>query len=78
MWRKTNSRTSRVAEFFRLALSHETLANYIQTNFGLTQHHKWSLTELEEMYPWEREIYISLLLAHLEELEMQRKQAQNK
>ena len=78
MWRGTDTTTFWIAEFFRLALSHETLANYIQTNFGLTQHHTWSLTELEEMYPWEREIYISLLLAHLEELEMQRKQAQNK
>jgi hypothetical protein len=31
------------------------------------QHHKYSLTELEEMMPWEREIYINLLLRHLEE-----------
>jgi len=31
------------------------------------QHHKYSLTELEEMIPFEREIYISLLLAWLEE-----------
>lgn len=26
------------------------------------QHHKYSLTELEDMIPWEREIYINLLL----------------
>ena len=25
------------------------------------QHHKYSLTELENMVPWEREIYVSLL-----------------
>ena len=25
------------------------------------QHHKYSLTELENMLPWEREIYIGLL-----------------
>jgi|TARA_B100000902_G_scaffold92574_1_gene95895 hypothetical protein len=31
------------------------------------QHHKYSLTELEDMMPWEREIYISLLLQWLEE-----------
>tara|TARA_E500000331_G_scaffold337975_1_gene366693 strand:+ start:1281 stop:1418 length:138 start_codon:yes stop_codon:yes gene_type:complete len=31
------------------------------------QHHKYSLTELEEMIPWEREIYIKLLMQHLEE-----------
>ena len=33
----------------------------------MMQHHKYSLTELEEMLPWEREIYIGLLLNHLEE-----------
>ncbi len=31
------------------------------------QHHKYSLTELENMLPWEREIYITLLAEHLEE-----------
>lgn len=31
------------------------------------QHHKYSLTELDSMMPWEREIYIQLLLQHLEE-----------
>ena len=30
-------------------------------------HHKYSLTELEEMLPWEREIYIGLLMNHLKE-----------
>jgi hypothetical protein len=29
------------------------------------QHHKYSLTELEEMMPWEREIYVSLLIEHI-------------
>ena len=33
----------------------------------MMQHHNYSLTELENMMPWEREIYIGLLLAHLEE-----------
>ena len=30
-------------------------------NFALMQHHKYSLTELENMMPWEREIYIGPL-----------------
>ena len=30
------------------------------------QHHKYSLTELENMMPWEREIYIGLLAEHIE------------
>ncbi len=34
--------------------------------------HKYSLTELENMIPWERELYISLLVAHLEKEKQQR------
>jgi hypothetical protein len=30
-------------------------------------HHKYSLTELENMIPWERDIYITMLVQHLEE-----------
>ena len=33
------------------------------------QHHKYSLTELENMIPWEREIYIGLLMQYLKEEE---------
>jgi hypothetical protein len=39
------------------------------------QYHKYSLSELEDMLPWEREIYIMLLVNHLEE-ENQRLQQQ--
>ena len=31
------------------------------------QHHSWSLFELESMMPWEREVYIGLLIKHLED-----------
>jgi len=40
-----------------------------QMNFALMQHHKYSLTELEEMLPWERDIYVTLLKNYLEEQE---------
>lgn len=33
----------------------------------MMQHHKYSLTEIEEMIPWEREIYIGLLMNYLKE-----------
>ena len=35
----------------------------------MMQHHNYSLTELEEMIPWEREIYIGLLMQYLKEEE---------
>jgi hypothetical protein len=29
------------------------------------QEHHYSLTELENMMPWEREVYIAMLITHL-------------
>ena len=37
-------------------------------------HHKYSLTELENMMPWEREIYLGLLMDFLKEEEKQQKE----
>jgi hypothetical protein len=30
------------------------------------QHHKYSLTEIEDMIPWERDIYVKMLLDYIE------------
>jgi hypothetical protein len=48
-------------------MAHTDLASYFKINFQLMQHHKYSLTELENMIPWEREVYISLLKQYIEE-----------
>jgi len=48
-------------------MAHESLESYYKTNFSLIQHHKYSLTEIENMIPWEREIYIALLKQYIEE-----------
>ena len=43
------------------------------------QHHKYSLTELENMVPWEREIYLDMLMKHIkEEKERQQQEAKRK
>ena len=42
------------------------------------QHHKYSLTELDNMIPWEREIYVSLLIKHVQQENERIKQEQNK
>ena len=31
------------------------------------QHHKYSLTELEGMLPWERDIYVTMLVQYIEQ-----------
>ena len=37
------------------------------------QHHKYSLTELNNMIPWEREVYVQLLMKYLEDEEKRTK-----
>jgi hypothetical protein len=50
------------------------LENYYRLNFALIQYHKYSLTEIENLMPWERDIYVALLQQHLEEEELKQKQ----
>ena len=38
------------------------------------QYHKYSLTEIENLMPWERDVYVALLKQHPEEEELKRKQ----
>ena len=59
-------------------MAHEDLESYYKTNFALIQHHKYSLSELEDMIPWEREIYILLLKNWIEEEEQRLSQQQQR
>jgi hypothetical protein len=40
----------------------------------MIQHHKYSLTEIEAMLPWELSVYIELLMSHIEEEHEKQKQ----
>ena len=42
------------------------------------QHHKYSLTELDNMIPWERDIYVTLLTKHIAEENERIQREQNK
>jgi len=57
---------------------HDSLENYYKTNFALMQHHKYSLSELENMMPWERDVYVNLLLAYIAEEERRQSQEKNR
>ena len=42
------------------------------------QHHNYSLSDLDNMMPWEREIYVDMLVEHLkEEKKLQEEQQRN-
>ena len=43
----------------------------------MIQHHKWSLTELEDMLPYERDIYVALLQNWIQEENEKIKQQQH-
>lgn len=44
---------------------YDTLANHYKSNFNLMQFHKYSLSDIESMIPWERILYIELLREHV-------------
>ena len=48
-------------------MTHTDLESYFRINFALMQHHKYSLTELENMIPWEKEVYLAFLQQYIEE-----------
>ena len=48
-------------------MAHTSLESYYKINFALVQHHKYSLTEIENMMPWERDVYVTLLKQYIEE-----------
>ena len=42
------------------------------------QHHKYSLTELDNMIPWEKDVYVNLLSNHIKEENEKRRRERNK
>ena len=56
-------------------MDHIDLESYFKLNFALMQHHKYSLTEIENMMPWERDIYLGLLNQYIEDENLKAKQA---
>ena len=44
-----------------------SLESYYETTFSMIHHHKWSLTEIENMLPWERDVYVTMLADFLKE-----------
>ena len=54
-------------------MAHTDLESYFRINFALMQHHGYSLTELENMIPWEKEIYLTYLHQYIEEENLKQK-----
>lgn len=50
-------------------LGYDTLINFYQTNFSLMHFHKYSLSDIENMIPWEKFIYLDMLRQHVKHQE---------
>ena len=50
-----------------MCLAHDSLYNFYKMNFALMQYHKYTLGDIENMIPFEREIYVAMLINYLEE-----------
>ena len=42
------------------------------------QHHNYSLGDIENMMPWEREVYVQMLIEHIKEENKRREEEQAK
>lgn len=48
-------------------MSYSNITNYYKTIFSMVQHHKYSISELENLIPFERDLYVEMLVDYLEE-----------
>ena len=56
---------------------HDSLENYMENNFSLLQHHNWSLSDIEDMIPCEKQTYIKMLQNYIEKRNLEYEQAKN-
>lgn len=47
-------------------LHHDHLANFYHVMYTMKQNHGWNIEELENMLPWERQLYVSMLQRDVE------------
>lgn len=53
-----------------------SLAEYYKLMFNLMHFQHWNLNDVESMYPFELDLYVSILLEHLESQDRERKLGQ--
>ena len=54
---------------------HTSLIAHYEKMFAFKQYHGWSISELEDMMPWEMDVMVSFLNNYIELQELQKKQA---
>lgn len=53
-----------------MAMMHNSIMHYYERIFAIRQYHGWSLTEIEELIPWELDVMSSLISGYIETRQM--------
>lgn len=53
-------------------LSHNNLMIYYKNIFALAQHYKYQISEIEGLLPYERDLYLDMLLDFIETTKQQK------
>tara|TARA_R110001592_G_scaffold151575_1_gene378171 strand:- start:153 stop:320 length:168 start_codon:yes stop_codon:yes gene_type:complete len=53
-------------------LCHSNLMTYYKNTFALAQHHKYSISDIEDLMPYERDLYLDMLIDFIETTKQQK------
>lgn len=67
MWIPRNTKLEGVAKFYSVMFNYDEMGNLFKMNFEMKNLYDYSETEINEMIPYERDIYISLILNDLQQ-----------
>lgn len=66
MWIRGKNQIRRIRRFFRIMLGYMDLAEYYKINWRLSYSFGVSLSDIESMQPYERDIYIDMTAKDVE------------
>ena len=53
------------------------MESLIKTNFSLFLHYKMNFSEIDNMIPWERDIYVEMIKQYVKEQEQKQRETQH-
>ena len=74
MWIYRRDEVRRTSKFFWLVLSDHSLEGTLRINFGLMQYHNYTLADIEGLLPWERDLYVTMVMEHVEKEKQKREE----
>lgn len=78
LWGSIHQETFRNFRFFLISFLYNNLENYYKLMFSMMHDHNFNIMSLEEMIPWERDVYVILLQQWIEEENKRMEEYKNK